>query len=126
MSRRTVPRVGIDLVDVARIRRLAWRFGRGGLARLFTARELDYAYASSRLCYQRLAARLAAKEAFIKAWGVPVPLRKIEVVKREGVPFIHHAGYDYPVSISHTKEIAVAVTAWETSGRGPQARPQGR
>ncbi len=121
-------RLGIDLVEVDRVERLCRRFGREGLARLFTVRELEYAYSSSRLCHQRLAARLAAKEAFIKAWGGPVPFRKIEVAKREGVPVIEHAGLEYPLSLTHTRELAIAVTAWDSSGRGrgPQALLQDR
>ncbi len=112
-------------MEVRRMRRLVRRFGREGLTRVFTVRELDYAYSSSRLCCERLAARLAAKEAFIKAWGTPVPLRHLEVVKREGVPFIHYAGSEYPLSLSHTKRLAIAVAVLDSSARAPQG-PQAR
>jgi len=121
-------RVGVDLVEVARVGRLAQRFGRAKLARIFTNQELDYAYTSTPLRDQRLAARLAAKEAFIKAWGAPLRLRDIEVVAHYGAPVIRYAGRDYPVSLSHTKETAVAVTVWELTGEGPppQESPQAR
>ncbi len=61
---------------------------------------------------------MAAKEAFIKAWGAPIPMRSIEVVPRDGPPVIHYAGQEYPLSLSHTREIAVAVTVWGPTDEG--------
>jgi len=117
---RSLLRIGVDLVEVARVRRLVDRFGERALARLFTPAEIAYAQsARGHLRYERLAARLAAKEAFIKAYGLPIPYRTLEVVKREGVPFVRYLGEDYPASLSHTEELAIAVIAWDPSARTP-------
>lgn len=74
--------IGLDLVDVERMRTFHQRRGDRGLARVFTPAELDY-------CLQQtdptpsLAARFAAKEAFFKAmgtgWGVGGALAEVEV-----------------------------------------------
>ncbi len=106
-------RVGIDAIEVERVARLSMRFGRERLMRLFTERELDYAFSSPRHCHRRLAVRLAAKEAFVKAWGTPVPLHALEVVKHAGVPFLKYREKEYPLSLTHTTELAVAITVWE-------------
>lgn len=120
MPHRSLLRIGVDLVEVARVRRLVDRFGERALERLFTPAEIAYAQcAHGNLRYERLAARLAAKEAFIKAHGMAIPYRALEVVKREGVPFVRHNGEDHPVSLSHTKELAIAVIAWDPSARTP-------
>jgi len=102
--------VGIDFVEVSRLRTLGERRGERALKRLFTPRELDHAFrARSPLCWQRLAARFAAKEAFIKALGRPVSLRELEVTFRGSKPYLTWRGRDYPLSLSHTRELALAV-----------------
>jgi holo-[acyl-carrier protein] synthase len=104
--------VGIDVVDVERFREVLARRGERLLERIFTQREIAYALsARSPLREERLAARFAAKEAFLKALGHPVPLKEIEVVNDEnGRPRILFRGRPYPLSLSHTRGIAVAVT----------------
>jgi holo-[acyl-carrier protein] synthase len=58
--------VGVDLVDIARVRRLIASKGERALRRLFTELECDYAM-SHALPFVHLAARVAAKEAAFKA-----------------------------------------------------------
>ena len=58
--------IGMDLVAVARIERLVREKGERALARLFTAREVEYALRRPHPA-QHLAARFAAKEAAYKA-----------------------------------------------------------
>jgi holo-[acyl-carrier protein] synthase len=58
--------LGVDSVQVARIRKAAKRWGRAFLARLFTDAELDYCFSHADP-YPSLAARFAAKEACLKA-----------------------------------------------------------
>lgn len=102
--------VGIDLVEVPRIRRLLERKGQRALVRLFSPGEIEYALrARPPLSYQRLAARFAAKEAFIKALGRPVPFREMEVVSKGRQPYLRWRGNDYPLSLSHTGGFAAAV-----------------
>jgi holo-[acyl-carrier protein] synthase len=58
--------VGLDLVDIARVKKLIAAKGDRALARLFTEREVSYAM-TKRQPYIHLAARIAAKEATYKA-----------------------------------------------------------
>jgi len=73
--------VGFDLVDVARIEGLLDRWPERFEARVFTDGERSYARARARSA-QHLAARFAAKEAALKALGVPAGARwhEMEVV----------------------------------------------
>jgi holo-[acyl-carrier protein] synthase len=60
--------LGVDIVDVARIRALAERHGDRFLERIFTAGERRYSMSRTRR-HEHLAARFAAKEAALKALG---------------------------------------------------------
>jgi holo-[acyl-carrier protein] synthase len=118
--------VGVDVVEVARVRRAVQRWGQAFLARVFTPGELQHA--TARDGPVRLAARFAAKEAVMKAlgcgWG-RVRFRDIEILRdpsgrpharlhgeaarvaeRLGVAAVH-------VSLSHAREYAVAVAVAE-------------
>lgn len=121
--------VGVDVVEVSRVRRAVQRWGRAFLARVYTPEEL--ARASGRQAPARLAARFAAKEAVMKALGCGwdrVGFREIEitsdpsgrprarlygraasVAEQRGVAAVH-------VSLSHGREYAAAVAVAE--GRG--------
>jgi holo-[acyl-carrier protein] synthase len=121
-----VVRIGVDLVEVVRLQALVDRFGERGLLRLFTQKEITYALAARPpLCYQRLAARLAAKEAFQKAVGHSIPFGDMEVVKSEGKPYLRWRGRDHPLSLSHTARLAVAVTVVEGDLTPLGADPEG-
>lgn len=77
-------RVGLDLVDIRRIRESMERFGGRFLTRLFSENEIAYARQAGDQCAERLAARFAAKEAAIKALALAeagVAWRDIEVRK---------------------------------------------
>jgi holo-[acyl-carrier protein] synthase len=77
-------RVGFDLVCVSGVADSIARFGEAFRRRVFTPGELEYADAGTGLCAQRLAARLAAKEAVIKALKLSnagIGWRDIEVRK---------------------------------------------
>ncbi|MDD2805480.1 MAG: holo-ACP synthase [Elusimicrobiales bacterium] len=108
--------LGVDLAEVARVRRLAAnpRF----LKRVFTPGELAYA-AQSKNKFERLAARFAVKEAVIKALdAAALPLNSIEVENTpSGSPRVSvkgRPGLRLLVSISHTAAYAVAaVIAFE-------------
>lgn len=63
-------RVGLDLVDVRRIRESVERFGDRFMRRLFSEQEIAYATAQSARTAEHLAARFAAKEAAIKAFAL--------------------------------------------------------
>jgi holo-[acyl-carrier protein] synthase len=128
-------RVGIDVVGVERLGRLIAGDDQRQ-ERLFTARELAYCRPKRR-CYEHLAARFAAKEAVLKAFGTGISQRmrwtEVEVVnERSGRPQIRLSGTvaafarkrgltDLDVSLSHTEGLALAqaVTVWESRALPP-------
>lgn len=81
--------LGVDLVEVGRMRRVVERWSDRFLQRVFTPEELDY-------CLRRrdpiphLAVRFAAKEASLKALGtgfsMGVRWRELEVRRKPGQP----------------------------------------
>jgi hydroxyethylthiazole kinase-like uncharacterized protein yjeF len=110
-------RIGIDMVEVARLEKAISRSGDGFLQKAFTAREL-------KLCagnVERLAGRWAAKEAVIKCFdgtGLCLPRRKIEVIAdASGAPRVRFLGSvdgaTALVSITHHGGMAVAAAELE-------------
>ena len=121
--------IGIDLVEVARIRELLARHAERFKQRTFTASEIAYcdACADAAMHY---AARFASKEAAAKALGTGlwseagVNWTNIEVIRADsGRPSLvfHHnaakltAGLRAHLSISHTKDHAIAQVILETA-----------
>src|ERR687894_399658 len=106
-----MPGIGIDLIEIERIEAALER--RPRLAeRLFTEGELAYARDRARPG-GHLAARLAAKEAVIKALGTAVPPASIEVVAGEP-PHVVLSGRAAEVAAGR----AVARTAAELADSG--------
>ena len=81
--------IGIDVVEIARIRRLMERWQDRFLQRVFTEAELAYALPRHDPA-QHLAARFAAKEATLKALGTGLSMgvrwREMEVRRGRGQP----------------------------------------
>jgi holo-[acyl-carrier protein] synthase len=116
--------VGTDIVAVGRIAALISGGGQGFLARWFTAREIAYCSAKA-VPSRHFAARLAAKEAVLKAlpvqWEGPLPWRSIEILNGpRGAPSATLSGDlldaatragvgEIKVSLSHCDEYATAV-----------------
>jgi len=117
-------RVGIDLVQISRIRESIATFGDRFSKRLFTPEEIAYASAEEPLAAERFAARFAAKEAALKAFGLShagIDWREIEVLRHAdghctlrlhgkaaslaGSPLDHETA----LSLSHDGDYAVAV-----------------
>ncbi len=110
--------IGVDIIEVARIRKAIERNPRF-VERIFTDRETAYC-AGKKNRFQHLAARFAAKEAFFKALGRPVAWVEAETVNLpSGRPelVIHTSGdlgFDrVHVSLSHLADYAVAVVVLE-------------
>jgi holo-[acyl-carrier protein] synthase len=115
--------IGIDIVEISRMKEAVDRWGDSLLSKIFTKREIRYSSAR-RLSSQHFAARFAAKEAVIKAFGEPLkhPMNwtDIEVLNdAEGKPVIVFHGRalklkrkksvkEVIVSLSHSKDYAVA------------------
>jgi holo-[acyl-carrier protein] synthase len=124
-------RVGVDVVPVERVARLLEE-NAGILDRVFSEREQAYCLSRPRRRHEHLAARFAAKEAVLKAFGTGLGRRMrwtdVEVVSTGGRPTIELHGEvaalatrrrlaELDVSISHTNELAVAhaITVWEAA-----------
>jgi holo-[acyl-carrier protein] synthase len=116
--------IGIDLVEIERMRLLLQRKGERALERMFTARERTYAHTHPEP-ERQLAARAAAKEATYKALSGndlarAIGWREMEVVSVKGqapVLVLHGRAqtranelgvYRVHLSISHTETMAVA------------------
>lgn len=86
----TVIGVGIDVVDIARVRRMIGKYGDQLLARVCTDAEAAYVLSHADPA-ARLAVRLAAKEAAFKALAGSfdaraIGWRELEVVAADGGP----------------------------------------
>ena len=114
-------RIGVDIVEIARIEHALRRHGERFIGRVFTPREAEYCRA--RLSAGSWAARFAAKEALGKALRVTdrVPnWTDVEVVvDARGRPTLSLSGHAarlargarMEVSLSHTHRYAVAMVA---------------
>lgn len=115
--------LGIDLVNINRIKKLHERYGERFLKKVFTQEELEYAF-SKRYPYNSLASAFAVKEAFYKAIGGYSPFRFKEITLlrdlKSGNPFLRLTGTAREVfnnrgcqkvflSISHEVEYTIAI-----------------
>jgi holo-[acyl-carrier protein] synthase len=114
-------RVGLDLVEVHRISRLAQDWGDRFTRRLFTEGEIAFCERMKNR-YQSYAGRFSAKEALLKAIGTGLShgarWKDIEVIDDgrsspqfflSGVVKELVGGREVSLSISHTEEYAAAV-----------------
>lgn len=88
--------IGVDLVQIPRMRRVVERWQDRFLRRVFTAEEIAYCQ-KRRDPVPHLAARFAAKEAALKALGIGLRLgvswRELEVRRERGqAPFVVLSG----------------------------------
>ena len=120
---------GIDIAEVARIRRSIERFGDRFVQRVYTPGEINYCDSKANRA-ERYAARFAAKEAAMKAlgtgWNHGVRWRDCEVMRLPGGrPTITFHGTAAEVaarlgvkhaalSLSHTAEQAIAQVILES------------
>ena len=116
--------IGIDIIEILRIEKAIARWGEGFLRRVYTDPELEL----YRKKLPSLAVRFAAKEAVIKALGksTSVSLREIEILSGpNGKPLVNLYGRtqdqarglgldEFAISLSHSREYAVALVAGET------------
>ena len=104
--------IGIDIAEIKRFRGVSEKF----LSKVFTEEEIRYCRKSANPA-MHFAARFAAKEAVIKATTrTDIALKDIFVKNRKnGAPdvFIKGKKKKFFISISHTKDLAVAVVAAE-------------
>jgi holo-[acyl-carrier protein] synthase len=120
--------IGIDIIEVARIREVLSRTPRFA-ERVFTAAERDYCESRGAVAAQHYAARFAAKEAMLKAlqtgWRGGIGWQDVEIASQEsGAPFLILHGMVLELlagsgatathlSMSHTSEHAIAQVVLE-------------
>jgi holo-[acyl-carrier protein] synthase len=120
--------IGIDIIEVARIREVLLRTPRFA-ERVFTQAERDYCDSRGAVSAQHYAARFAAKEAALKAlqtgWRGGLSWQDVEVASREnGAPYLIFTGEvrklfeqfgatSTHLSLSHTSEHAIAQVVLE-------------
>ncbi|HCR30438.1 MAG TPA: holo-[acyl-carrier-protein] synthase [Opitutae bacterium] len=118
--------IGIDIVEIARIKDLRERQGERFLHRVYTESELQYCM-KMKAPDQHLAARFAAKEAITKAFTVGIgeyfdwksvgvvggERRQPEVeLDEKGKRFLERVGvHRISLSLSHSESTAIAVAA---------------
>jgi holo-[acyl-carrier protein] synthase len=127
--------VGIDIIEIARVRRVLEHHQGRFLERVYT--PLEIAFCRGRL--PELAARFAAKEAVMKALGTGVrgiKWRDIEVLPNpRGKPLIALYGtaaaraeaiglHELDVSLSHSRAYAIAAVVGETTSTPTSERTQ--
>jgi len=111
--------VGVDIIEIGRIERVATRWGERFLKRVYTEAELS-------ICRDRapaLAVRFAAKEAVMKALGTGtkgIGWREVEVLSNsDGKPLVYLNGRaqkkaeelglgELAISLSHSRDYAIA------------------
>lgn len=115
--------IGVDIVDVRRIKGLFEKWGEKFLDKVFSKGEREALQREKGV--ERLAGRFAAKEAFLKALGkgmFQIPLKEIEIISGgKGEPRIVLSGntaklcegLKVHVSISHEGNYAIAFVVLE-------------
>lgn len=113
--------IGIDIVEIRRVRKLIKQYRNRFLDRTFTQKEIQYCQNKPNPA-QHYAGRFAAKEALIKAFGKPLALKEIEVenlaqkgprIKLNGTAKKYLKNKKILLSISHDHEYAVAQVVLE-------------
>lgn len=119
----------MDIIEVNRIQRAI--ASNHFVARVFTSAEIEYCHSRGQQAAQSFAARFAAKEAIVKAFGTGLrggKLTDIEVLPDElGCPQVHLTGYfeklawekgvnNIWLSLTHTKEYGAAQCVMEAKG----------
>jgi holo-[acyl-carrier protein] synthase len=117
--------IGIDIIEIARLKKAIAQRGEDFLKRIYTDSEIKF----YRWKFPSLAARFAAKEAVIKALGKPTAgarLKEIEILADDkGKPLVNLYGEaqsqakalglaKFAVSLSHSKEYAIAIAIGDT------------
>ncbi len=114
--------LGIDIIEIDRIKDSVDRYGHHFLNKIYTPKELEYCLGKSNK-YQHLAARFAAKEAIYKAltdgWHQKASWQNIEIqnepngmpkaqLKGELKEFLSN-GTDLRISMSHSRDYVTCV-----------------
>lgn len=119
--------IGLDIIEISRIREAVEKFGQAFLNKVFTQLELDYCSSQRAWKYPELAVRFAAKEAYSKAVGLGIRgfgrsnqglrWKEIEVANYpSGKPYLVVKGrieQKAALTLSHSRDNAVAAVYLE-------------
>ena len=114
--------IGIDIIEIDRIKSNVEQHGDKFLSRVFTSNEIEYCLAKANK-YQHLAARYAAKEAVYKAlatgWQEGLSWQDIEITNEPtGMPIANVSGKlknffsdekELKISMSHSRNYVTCV-----------------
>ncbi len=114
--------IGIDIIEIDRIKKSVDKFGDHFLSKIYTPNELEYCL-NKHNKYQHLAARFAAKEAIYKAlsseWGREISWQDIDIMNEpNGLPIAKFSGKleefinkdkDIKISMSHSDNYVTCV-----------------
>lgn len=114
--------IGIDIIEIERIKESIDRFGDSFLKKIYTQLELDYCQSKSNK-YQHFAARFAAKEAVAKAlatgWNKEFSWQHVEISNEpSGMPIVElkgplaaflHPDKQLKISMSHSRDNVACV-----------------
>lgn len=114
--------IGIDIIEIDRIKDSVVKYGDRFLKKIYTKTELEYSL-SKKYKYQHLAARFAAKEAVYKAlatgWNKDVSWHNIEISNEpNGMPIVLlkgnlkrflSRGKHLKISMSHSRDYVACV-----------------
>uniref|UniRef100_A0A7V3ZT65 Holo-[acyl-carrier-protein] synthase n=2 Tax=candidate division WOR-3 bacterium TaxID=2052148 RepID=A0A7V3ZT65_UNCW3 len=113
-------KIGIDIVNIGRIKKLYEKYGERFLKKVFTDEEIRYSLERKNFI-NHLAGRFAAKEAFLKAIGTGlskgISLKDVEVRREKGAPHLNLYGKAkemlgnkrVEISITHDKDYSIGV-----------------
>jgi holo-[acyl-carrier-protein] synthase len=119
--------IGTDIVEIERIKNVVEKWGDRFLKKVFTGKEIEYCY-NKKDPFPHLAARFAAKEAFIKASSA-LRVRRLEFHAIEilsdpsGRPFIKiltpdssllTSDFFIHLTLSHERNYTIAIVVIET------------
>lgn len=124
--------IGIDLIETKRFSDYA--SNNLLVQKILTPDEINYCLSSPEIAAQRIAARFAAKEAFLKALNAAFPeialslpniSKSVSVIKNGNIPYLSinwpQINQNLPtnlkahLSLTHTKELANAIVLLEKS-----------
>ncbi len=114
--------IGIDIIEIDRIKESVDKYGNSFLNKIYTPTELEYCLNKANK-YQHLAARFAAKEAVFKAlstgWNKEVGWKDIEIYNEpNGMPLVKlkgevqsflSNGKSLKISMSHSRDYVTCV-----------------
>ncbi|MFC1511093.1 holo-ACP synthase [Candidatus Margulisiibacteriota bacterium] len=114
--------IGIDIIEIERVRNAVDKYGENFLAKVFTQKEINYCRRRKAYRYPELAVRFAAKEAYAKAIGTGISgfgrqnngihWKEMEITNDpQGKPLLAVKGNiseKVMVSLSHSRDYAVA------------------